>query len=293
MDPAPIRRWNPGFIALRWRHLFWGLPLLGLLAGLAVHFLPMIRGTATGIVQIRPVPLTVASGRSFLGVSDVATMTRSDDLLGQTVLALDLPRRWRKESDVCVSELRDAINIEYIPGTALVQISVSGRSRAESAQIWDSLILYTNDHFSKIAQTEEPANIAALDALLEASKANFDAKREILEAFMRTSDLLHRSGSNNHPSDHRFLKAKSDFEKAKADLEAAQIAQIAAKMQARITEDPLIIHEAPGTPAPLTLWDTLRPLVLHSSIGLGSGMVLAVVLAYLFELLFPRKAPTL
>jgi hypothetical protein len=86
---------------------------------------------------------------------------------------------------------------------------------------------------------------------------------------------------------------KDDFETSQKLLEQLQIKEISEKMQARITEDPLIIHQAPGTPVPVTLWDTLRPLVLHSSIGLGAGMVLAVVLAYLLELLFPRKAPRL
>ena len=88
---------------------------------------------------------------------------------------------------------------------------------------------------------------------------------------------------------------KSDFEKAHASHESLLIEFLIKKQMVRAgySSDALWVDQAPGTPAPVTLWETLRPLVLHSTIGLGSGMVLAVVLAYLLELLFPRKAPTL
>jgi hypothetical protein len=40
-------------------------------------------------------------------------------------------------------------------------------------------------------------------------------------------------------------------------------------------------------------WLTLRSLFHHAGLGLGIGVVVAAPLAYLLELLFPRKSPGL
>jgi hypothetical protein len=92
------------------------------------------------------------------------------------------------------------------------------------------------------------------------------------------------------------LKEQVEFEDSQKLLELLQIKFISEKMQRMITDESenlVWIHEAPGSSSPVTLWDTLRPLLLHSSIGLGSGILLAVVLAYLLELLLPRRSPSM
>lgn len=289
MSPPRSTRWNPGFIALRWRHLFWGLPSLGLLVGLLVHFLPMVRGSATGIVLLRPLPTSVAG--MLPARSDVAGMFTSDEVLRASARALDLPRKWRIEEEACISRLRASIRCQGITGTSLVEVQVQGEGRAEAIRIWEALIKESIDQFSRLDAADHAAELAILNARVEAAKAELEAKRETLATTMRTTDLLHRPGPPG-PSlfSHYHPKAKAEFDRALSALETAQVAQITAKMQSLITAAPLTIHQAPGTPAPVTLWDTLRPLVLHSSIGLGSGMVLALILAYLLELLFPRKS---
>lgn len=291
MHELAPRRWYPGFIALRWRHLFWGLPLLGLLAGLVVHFLPMIRGTATGVVQIRPIPSSTTG--TLPAYSDVARMVTSEEVLLAITRSLDLPRKWRIEEEACLSRLRGSIRCKGITGTSLLEVRVKGAHRAEAIRIWEALIKESVDQFSQLAAADHAAEIAVLNSRVEAAKADVEAKRETLATTMHTSDLLHLPGPPG-PSrfSHYFPRAKAEFDAAQTALEAAQVAQISARMQSLITANPLIIHQAPGTPAPATLWDTLRPLLLHSSIGLGAGILLAVVLAYLLELLFPRKFPT-
>ncbi len=292
MDPAPIRRWNPGFIALRWRHLFWALPLLGLLVGLVVHFLPMIRGTATGIVQVRPISPS-ASGLPLFAPSDVARVIVSDDILRQTILALNLPRKWKMEERECMTDLRDTIRCQEIRGTALVEISVSSRSRAESELIWHALVTALQEHFEGLRTVHDRSKLDELEAAVTRQKADFEAKRQALNMAPQLYDLLFRPNSPEPIIPDEVKTLRADFETSQRLLQESQIRLITEKMQQRITQGSLIVHEAPGTPVPVTLWDTLRPLVLHSIIGLAAGTFLAVILAYLLELLFPRKAPTL
>jgi hypothetical protein len=286
MDPDPIRRWNPGFIALRWRHVFWIMPLLGLLAGLILHFLPMIRNTATGVVQIG------SAGLSF-STADVVHAVQTDDILALAGIRTDLTNRWNlkgEEGSPCTEELRRSVSAKPIPGTSLVEISVSGRSRAESELIWHALVTALQEHFEDLRSVHDQSKLDQLEAAVRWQKADVDSKREALSRAIRTETLLHYSNGSGPQTNMDFQTLKADFEASQKLLEQLQIKEISEKMQCRLTEDALTIHEAPGTPVPLTLWDTLRPLVLQSSIGLGAGMVLAVLLAYLLELLFPRKA---
>ena len=292
MDPAPIRRWNPGFIALRWRHLFWGLPLLGLLAGLVVHFLPMIRATATGVVQLRPA-LPSTAGLPVFGPSDVAPIIRSDDLILQAVLAVDLPQRWRMASEDCVTKLRDAIRVECIRGTALVEITVNGGNRKESELIWNALVTALEEHLKVLCNLRDQATLAPLETAVNLQKAEVETKRNALIKAFQPQDLLFRPNSPAPITSEEIANLRAEFENAQKLLELLQIKHLSEKMQCKLRESPMIIHQAPGTPAPVTPWDTLRPIVLHSTIGVGAGMFLAVILAYLLELLFPRKAPTL
>jgi hypothetical protein len=285
MSPSRSTRWNPGFIALRWRHLFWGLPLLGLLAGLVVHFLPMIRNTATGIVQIRPT----------FSTADVVHAAKTDEILALTGIRTDLTHHWNlegREGSPYTEELRRSVSTKPIPGTALVEISVSGRSRGESKLIWHALVTTLQEQFEGLRSVQVQSTLAHLEAAVKRQKAEVDSKREALRRVIKTGPLLYQPNGVVQQPGGQFNKLKADFENAQKQLEQLQIEEIMEKMQAKIMEDPLVIHQAPGTPVPVTLWDTLRPLVLHSSIGLGTGMVLAVIFAYLLELLFPRRSPS-
>lgn len=285
MDPSPIRRWNPGFIALRWRHLFWSLPLLGLIVGLVVHFLPMIRPTATGVVQIR-------FGVPPFSTADVINAVHADDVISLTALRTDLANRWNlkvREGSPSTDQLRRYVTAKPIRDTSLVEISVSGRNRAESELIWHALVTALKEHFEELRNVHDQSKLDQLEAAVKGQKADVDSKREALSRAIRTETLLHYSNGSGPQTNKDFQTLKADFEASQKLLELLQVKEISEKMQCRLMENPLIIHEAPGTPVPVTLWDTLRPLVLHSSIGLGAGMVLAVVLAYLLELLYPRK----
>lgn len=289
MDPTSIRRWNPGFIAKRWRHVFGGLPLLGLLVGLAMHFLPMIRPTATGVVQIR-------FGVPPFSTADVIHAVHADDVLTLTALRTDLANRWNlkvREGSPSTEELRRYVTAKPIRDTSLVEISVSGRSRAESELIWDALVTALKEHFDARRSVHDQTRLEQLEVAVERQKAEVDSKREALSQAIKTETLLYHPNGVVQDPHSEFNTLKADFETSQKLLEQLQIKEISEKMQCKLMEDhPLFIHRNPGTPIRTTLWDNLRPLVLHSSIGVGAGMVLAAILAYLLELHFPRRAPT-
>ena len=296
MSSAPIRRWNPGFIALRWRHLFWSLPLLGLLAGLVVHFLPMIRGTATGIVAVGRVWPTVDGLPTFTSV-DVPEIVRSENVLRDTISKLDLAKRWEMDGEKCVAELRGRISSNLVAGSPQVKLSVSGRSRAESDLIWDSLVSASKNYAVGLLEFRHQANLDRLEVQIENYTADVETKRRALFGLFTAENLRFRPNKQPPISSADLTTLRADLEESKNRMELMQIQFLVQKssLKARDEQDrsPILIREAPGSSSPPTLWDTLRPLVLHSSIGVGSGMVLAVILAYLLELLFPRKAPTL
>ena len=250
----------------------------------------MIRNTATGVVQIRPPSLSFST-------ADVVHAVQTDDILALTGIRTDLANRWNlkgKEGSPCAEKLRRSVSAKPIPGTALVVISVSGRSRAESELIWHALVTALQEHFEGLRSVHDRSKLDQLEAAVKRQKADVDSKREALSQANKTETLLYYPNGAVQDPNSQFNTLKADFEASQKLLEQLQIKEISEKMQCRMMEsEVMIIHEVPGTPAPLTLWDTLRPLVLHSSIGVGAGMVLAVVLAYLLELLFPRKAPTL
>jgi len=152
------------------------------------------------------------------------------------------------------------------------------------ASIWIAL----QEHFEDLRNVHDRSKLDQLEAAVKWQKADIDSKREALSRAIKTETLLYYPNGSGPQTHEDFQTLKADFETSQKLLETLQIKEISEKMHERLMYV-MIIHQAPGTPVPVTLWDTLRPLVLHSSIGVGAGMVLAVILAYLLELLFPRK----
>jgi hypothetical protein len=285
MDPAPIRRWNLGFVIMRWRHLFWGVPLLGLLVGLVLHFLPMMEKSVNGIVELR----SLTTGNPLSGASHLDTVIKSDALLRPTVTALDLPRHWQMASDDCVNRLRERIQIEPIRGTTLLGIRVKGRSRAESRQIWETLATSLNEHFNRSAGIQDQTKLERLNAELERQEADVESDRQALTMAMQYQDLLFRTESLNPAPLDKTERLRIDFETSARVRDQMKIRITAEEMRLKIASHSLIIHEFPTAPLPISLWNTLRSLVVHSFVGTGVGIVLAVIFAYLLEFGFQRK----
>ena len=270
---------------MRWRHLFWGVPLLGLLVGLVLHFLPMMEKSVNGIVELR----SLTTGNPLSGASHLDTVIKSDALLRPTVTALDLPRHWQMASDDCVNRLRERIQIEPIRGTTLLGIRVKGRSRAESRQIWETLATSLNEHFNRSAGIQDQTKLERLNAELERQEADVESDRQALTMAMQYQDLLFRTESLNPAPLDKTERLRIDFETSARVRDQMKIRITAEEMRLKIASHSLIIHEFPTAPLAISLWNTLRSLVVHSFVGTGVGIVLAVIFAHLLEFGFQRK----
>lgn len=310
MDPAPIRRWNPGFIAMRWRPVFWLVVLLGLIAGLSVHFYPFLTtNTATGQLMVRSTPKP-GHRTSISNPTDIAAATlRSDVVLWQTMIDLDLPEEWGLEGEVCAPVLKSRI-ISRPVRKGEVKVSVKGHSRSEAIRIWNKLIEVAGDEFIRLENPLQVATLKSLETEVAVGQKKVDSTHKALRMAMDNGEYRRRHQKVQSPdsiptlpntlpnypgprSDAReFQTALAEHQQAVAALESAQGRLAAESKQWSSIERPFIVQAAPSISPPPTFGASLLSLLKYSTIGVGAGMVLAVILAYLLELLFPRRAPT-
>ena len=274
---------------MRWRHVFWLLPLAGLLIGLGLQLWALYGPTAIGTIQARPIP-----GRHVVTyLADVATVLQSDDTLSKTVDSLDIPERWASNPGTCVLKLRTMIRSERVPGTSLIEVRVAGRSRRESIEIWKALLAHTNQHFSDIRSAADNAKLAVMEAAIKALELDLDQKRSKLSAALAQNNLM--LGPIDSAEDQKreadLKQLKTDFEAAQKALETAKIHLISSQMGFKLMENPIISHEEPVLSPSWTHWEALRPILLHAGIGLSIGVILTAPVAYLLELLLPRRRP--
>jgi len=287
MQAAPTYRWGLGFIAMRWRHVFWLLPLAGLLIGLGLQLWVLYGPTAVGIIQARPIP----GYRAATFPVDVATVLQSDVILSKTTDSLDLAEPGASNRERCMLELRTMIHTQCIPGTSLIEVRVAGRSRRQSIRIWNALLYHTNKHFDDIRSAAENAKLAAMEATIKALELDLDQmRRELSVALAGNNPTFGATGSADEEKRKAELgKLKTDFEAAQKSLEAAKIHLISRQMGCRLLENPIISHEMPVISPRWTHRDVLRPLLYHAGIGLSIGVLLTVPVAYLLEFLLPRR----
>lgn len=283
MQAAPINRWGLGFIAKRWLHLFWVLPVAGLLLGWGLQFWNLYGPTATGLIRVIFPVSSTAAGRPI----EVAKLVQSDDLLFKMVNSMGLSGRWGLDPGACVVKLRDMVHGEEVLGTSLIEVSVAGSSRNEAIEIWNTLAQLTNQHFVDIRNASIEAARTAEEAAIEALQLDLDEKRGKLSAALKLSDLI-----TDWPDSPYDQKKSAELEQTIADIETAQKALDIHLFRCVCYsgEAPINVHEAP-TSFSLNRWESLRPLLLHAGIGLSIGVLLTAPLAYLFELLLPRRKP--
>lgn len=293
MSTSSIRRWNPDEVITRRKRLFWLIPLLGLISGIAFSFSPLLRWkTAVGTLQIRTQSLPGETTPLFTP-ADLADAIPSDEVLEETAIALDLSKGRQGENQEIIASLRTKISCRPIPGTDLVELSAKGIDRADAERIWRGLISSASEHLRTRRADLEQTWLAAIAVEIENRKAEFETKSEELQRYLD----LKRPRLYDNPLDlrsptPRLIKLQGDLWDDQEILAKLEIAEIAGRMNRQLIEDPVFIHETPSAHISIFLSRMPRALTVSSSIGLGAGMVLAVILAYLLEMLFPRKFPT-
>lgn len=293
MSASSIRRWNPDEVITRRKHLFWFIPLLGLISGIAFSLSPLLRWkTAVGTLQIHTQSLPGETTPLFT-TTDLADAIPSDEVLEKTAIALNLSESRQGETKELVASLRTKISYHQPPGTDLVELSAKGRDRADAEQIWHGLISSANEHFRARQAESYRTRLAAIAVEIE-------DKRIDLEAML---GAIHPPGSDlkpdhyDNPLDLRgprpgFIEDLKALDQARRSLEALQIKQVSGQLMGRHTADSVVIHESPAARDSIFYSGLLGSLAFAATLGLAAGTLLALILAYLLELLFPRKAST-
>lgn len=287
MDPAPIRRWNPGFIALRWRHLFWALPLAGLLIGMIVHLVDyQKKNVSTSLVQLDPPPF------SSFGFSELINLIRSDDILEATSQEVELPARWRTDRVQSVDALRRIVSCEQIPGTSLVAITIKGRKSPETVELCTALTRQVEKAVELFASKEDDKVSERFAKKMDRVRAREKIAREMLDKMTKESGSMKHSRSW---ADAEFYDARQELNEAKKDLHDWSLSAMSGSRRPGFeyyNGRLVIVHELPSMASPSLRWK-FQEAALGCGVNIGSGMLLAVVLAYLLELLFPRRSPTM
>ncbi len=123
--------------------------------------------------------------------------------------------------------------------------------------------------------------VEAVANLRETLKAKLELSKEQLSRLKTRMDSTIDDAINQGIANQTFIDAKNDFETAQRLLETLQVKEIAEKMQNKITEEPIIIHEEPVvSQVPVSPNVTLN-LALGAVVGMVFGIGVAFFLEYL------------
>jgi len=281
----PVRRWNLGFIIQRWRHVFWILPLVGLMAGAAFHFVVYRNMAAvSAILQIRPSAGGPGSV-SPLSVPAAMAAIKSDAVLGAASDKADLPTRWNTTRENSIRGLAALVKLTPIPGTSLIEVKVRTAKTADSLKICEAVIEAAAEQLREEAKREHSADISRAAEEVEIQSAAVERIRQELTGLIRSEGPQGASSGD-------YAAKKAEFEDTQNKLGELKVAQISREMQYKVAEDPLIVHEAPRMPVG-SGWGParFRALFLVIAVGTVCGILLSVIIAYILEAFFLRKSP--
>jgi polysaccharide biosynthesis transport protein len=123
--------------------------------------------------------------------------------------------------------------------------------------------------------------VEAVANLRETLKAKLELSKEQLSRLKIRMDSTIDEAINEGIANQTFIDAKNEFESSQRLLETLQVKEIAERMQNKITEDPIIIHEEPVvSQVPVSPNVTLN-LALGAVVGLIFGVGVAFFLEYL------------
>lgn len=270
MTPPAIRRWSFAFLAGRWRHVFWIVPLIALLAGMLVEGRAYLRGQeARCVIQYRPF--------STATLGDLRELILSDAFLEEA--------RISSGSRLPPAEVREIVRCEKIKGTSLLVISAKGRSSATKVDLCNAL---ADLAAAKTAGARDEAELHRWreeESKVESLEAEVELKRRDLSILLRreSGSLLDHSRPIAKP---KLEAAKQNLGAAQMALESAHRALFASQMGCRFWEEPVFVHER-ASPAPSFSLAMLGPPLWHLSIWIGSGFVAAILLAFLLEAMSP------
>ena len=272
MNHPFINRWSPAVVALRWRHLFWCLPLLALLIGGGREWQGYQHDIqARGVIQ--------REDTATLSMAEIRELLLSDAVLQEAASRSGYLKEWNATA---AEDLRKIIHCEEIHGTSLLAIMVNGRNTLTKASLCDWLPVLASSkasemHGQRIMDTE-----AALEALNKAHKENG-------QLYSRHVKISLDAPQEPFVPTPESLEAKRKFEESAKALETARNAYIDLRLQSLSSGAPIAIIEKAAAPVPFTPMELIAPSA-RTSCWVGGSALLAALLAYFLEWRFPRPA---
>lgn len=262
MSSSPLKRWYPGFVALRWRHLFWALPLLGLLVGGGIQ--------ARSVIQRQEsAPLSMA------GIRDLIL---SGAVLQEAGLNSGHVKEWTTDS---ANRLRKIVACEEIKGTSLLAITIKGRSSSTKVDLCNQLPTLAGEKTNELRNQR----ITEAEAKLEALNQSFKEKRRDYLNNLKTSLGVPEEQFVATPD---YLKAKDEFAEAEKALETGRTDYINLRLQGVGQGWPIVIIEKAAAPVAFSMKELVEPLS-RVSYWIGASVLLAALLAYFMEWRYPRR----
>lgn len=215
-----------------------------------------------------------------------ANLLGSSGILGRVVDELHLSHRWEVDTETAVSILKGNIKVKVVPDTRLLEISVilaeKDLARDVAAALPQSLAA-----FEKAKAGEADADkIAKLDQLIQSAS---DVAAEKAVAVTKIEKFQKGAQTPDEPAARELERARRASLVADTEVERLQVLRADAASSSIGGEPRLIVHSAPmisQSPVNPDFSPELNELALQS---LLSGLLTALLLPYLLELVLPLR----
>lgn len=276
MEGLATRRWNPGFVAMRWRRLFWMLPLLGLSLGVVWFLRQQFKETSvSGSLSYFSGGFSSASSEEV--VREGLAFMASERVMKNAARRVARSETWGLNADMGDLRARQKVEVESTKGFPAIRMIVTGRGEKAAHETW--MAIY-DAAWEIAAEEQREFERSELDAV-KGKVIRLEAELATLEKPSAAPGVF---AGLSRSSDVKVVLAKlDDARKEQTRFEAAQMCSSSFfERVALISPPPLATSAMPLGP--------MGMLGLHGAAGFGVGIFAAVFLAYLMEFLKPRRA---
>jgi len=288
MTPPANRRWSLAFLAMRWRHLFWILPLLGLLTGSAIEWRRYRHENRThGVVHLSTSPFIIGADPSSFTqrLGDFRNILLSDVVLNAAGHDAAVHHRTLSKKD-SIAELRALVECDHIPHTPLLVITVKGKKTTWTIDFCRALIQRSTDRVVEIRGADYWKKSEEATIEFEKLQRNLDLKRVEM-----TCPMSDAPANLTCLPDSPMGVPLECAELRRLESEFGEASNADHSKYMRIVEfgNPVNIHEFPAAMRPFSVASLLKPAT-RVGIWIGITMAAAVVVPYLLKSILPSKA---
>lgn len=275
-------------MAYRWRHLMWVLPLAGLLVGADIEWRKYQRSLQpSGEIEVIA-HASLGSTPLFAGrfplrrVEEIREIALSDEVLAAACEHAELSGKG-EPLEKSIAELRSKIEFTPIPGSFSALISIRGEPSPQTRLMAEAVVRKTAWYADKTDYAErsrllkkEESDLALMRKAIGNSFGGRGGPVEVKVGKVGEIEWNNSGPMEMPPDEQEYLRRKA-------------LLYDAALIHSR-TKEPLRVKRWPSTPIPApTTGQRLLAAAPTIIIATGSGILAAVVLAYLLEGLLPKK----